>query len=169
MQNYSCSIIFPCCSPNCALVMTCTGIAAIASLLQQLSFCGYNILLAAIASPVHTCPLLLIYLSGTFLFVILVALFLKSIQNLKYGWIQACFILALIVIVIAIFAAILTALIEFITLVAVHSTGNGILSVVGSLLPTVVLTALGYLGQRLLETISTKDEFKETTYCMMNT
>ena len=106
LQNCNSSIIFICHNHNCALVITCTGIAALSSILQQLSFCGYNIILAAIASPVHTCPLLLIYLSGTFFFVILLAILLKSFH--KYGCkAKVCSVTMLIAIVIAIFAHIL--------------------------------------------------------------
>ena len=156
LQNSNCSIMFICRNHNCALVITCTGIAALSSILQQLSFCGYNIILAAIASPVHTCPLLLIYLSGTFFFVILLAILLKSFH--KYGCkAKVCSVTMLIAIVIAIFAVILFIVVKVVAIIAVHSTDDGILSVAGSLLPTIFLTSVGYLGKRSLKIIRSSD------------
>ena len=63
----------------------------------------------------------------------------------------------MIAIVIAIFAVILFIVVKVVAIIAVHSTDDGILSVAGSLLPTIFLTSVGYLGKRSLKIIRSSD------------
>ena len=155
LLKYNCSIIFLCQSKNGSFIITCIGITAITYILQQFTFCSYNIILAAIASPLHTCPLFLIYVSGLSLFTICTSTLLKSLN--KHLKMKTSLIFVVLIMIVAIFVTFLFVFISLITLVGAYSTDDGILSVVGSLLPTLMFTLLGFLVKRLMKLLGLKE------------
>ena len=155
LLKYNCSVIFLCHSQNGSFIITCIGITTITYILQQSTLCGYMMILAAIASPLHTCPLFLFYVSGLFLFMVTTAILLKSLH--KHLKIKTLLIFVVLIIIVTIFATFIYVFISFITLVGSYSSDDGILSVVGSLLPTLIFTGLGLLVKRSMKLLGLKE------------
>ena len=155
LLKYNCSVIFLCHSENGSFIITCIGITTITYILQQFTLCGYMMTLATIASPLHTCPLVLFYTSGLFLFIIITAILLKSLH--KHLKTKTLLIFVALIIIVAIFVTFIYVFISFITLVGSYSTDDGILSVVGSLLPTLIFTGLGLLVKRSMKLLGLKE------------
>ena len=161
LLKYNCSAIFLCHSKNGSFIITCIGITTITYILQQSTLCGYMILLAAIASPLHTCPLFLFYVSGLFLFVVIIAILLKALH--KHLKMKILLIFVVLIIIVTIFIAFIYTFISFIKLVGSYSSDDGILSVVGALLPTLIFTSLGLLVKRSMKLLGLKESTTNQT------
>ena len=145
-----------CKNSTCILLTNCVWIAAAVLMVQLVCFHGYFIVLALFASPVHSCSLLLIYAAGMFGFVVLIAILLKAKKTTRT---LTDFIIA--VIGTAVFVVILLLLVavkELMTLVGVYRNGGGVLSIIASFAPAILLPLIGWCGKKVLEVFEVPPE-----------
>ena len=155
----------PCLSPcrNSTLIFCihCVVIAVIISAVQLvIAFQSYFILLAFIASPIHACSIILLYAAGLFCLVVFITSFFKAFSHPKRGCLLVFIVIVVIVLLLFIFV-----FIQIIILVGEHRNSGGVLSFVGSLGPPVLLSAIGYIGNKALKllNIKTKEDSNKNT------
>ena len=140
---------------NASFIKTCAGITITTYLLQQMTFCGYNMLLAAIASPVHTCPLLLLYICSVVLFVLLITVLLKYLhKRLEFESAQIVLVTLPIALVIVCLFVVFR---QLITLVGEYNTDGGIMSVIGNFFPAILLATIGYFTEKIIRKLGVQN------------
>ena len=137
------------CSFNCpyntlkaSRLLTYIIVGLVFNALHLLIPCGYAIVLAIVASPFHAMPVLLLYLSCIYVFVITVSDSLKKKKRI-------CVIIVLVVNVILSILLILSYFI-MVTLIGEYSRDEGLFSVVGGLLPVSLNILLGYFIREIV-------------------
>ena len=130
-----------------ARLLTCTIIGLVFNALHLLTLCGYAIILAIVASPFHAMPVLLLYLSCIYVFVITVS------ESMK----KSCICL-IIVLLMNIILSVLIILLYFImvTLIGEYSKEEGLWSEVGGILPISLHILLGYFIREIINLLSLK-------------
>ena len=151
----------PCRNSTLIFCIHCVVIAVVISAVQLvIAFQSYFILLAFIASPIHACSIIFLYAAGLFCLVVFITSFFKAFSHPKRGCLLVSIIIVIIVLLLFIFV-----FIQIITLVGEHRNSGGILSFVGSLGPPVLLSAIGYIGNKALKllNIKTKEDSNKST------
>lgn len=150
----------PCRNSTLIFYIHCVVIAVIISAVQLIASQSYFILLAFIASPIHACSILFLYAAGLFCLVVFITSFFKAFSHPKRGCLLVSIIIVVIVLLLFIFV-----FIQIITLVGEHRNSGGILSFVGSLGPPVLLSAIGYIGNKALKLLNnkTKEDSNKST------
>ena len=118
------------------------GITSIVFTIQVMCPYSFYTVLGLFVSPIHTCSFLLFYAAGTACLVIFLAILLKA-------YYAKCKTFTLLLIGSSIFVLILVfiiALMEMMIVFGDHSNNGSVLSIIGSLAPSFVLSVLGYVG-----------------------
>ena len=129
-----------------------TGIATTTFVIQFMCPHSLYIILALLVSPIHTCSFLLLYVAGLLCLIVLIAIFLKAV-DVKCRGIVLVFIGIIVFILLNIF---ITAFTEVMILFGDYNNNGGVLSIIGSIAETSVLSALAYAGNKMLESFGSK-------------
>ena len=113
------------------------GIVSMVTAIQLMFINIYYVILSLIVSPVHTCFFLLYYTTGVTCLMVFITIFLKAFY-MKCG----TFIIFLSGFSLFIVAAMMRVMIPIVD----YENRGGILSIFGSLAPSVVFLVLGYIG-----------------------
>ena len=144
------SCICPCENRTIARIVTYLIIGLVFNALHLLIPCSYTILLALVASPFHAMPVLLLYLSCIYMFVITVS------ESMKKG---NCICVVIIILMNCVLSVLLiVSYFIMVTLIGEYSKDEGLQSVVGGLLPTSINILLGYFIREVVYFLSPKDK-----------
>ena len=144
------SCICPCENQTIARIVTYLIIGLVFNALHLLIPCSYTILLALVASPFHAMPVLLLYLSCIYMFVITVS------ESMKKG---NCICVVIIILMNCVLSVLLiVSYFIMVTLIGEYSKDEGLQSVVGGLLPTSINILLGYFIREVVYFLSPKDK-----------
>ena len=135
-------------------------------LLQQLTLCGYFILLAAIASPFYTLPLLLLYISFIVSIILLLTMLLKLFHTQKKSKFfhtkkksKIFLIITLIIFSVSlIFSALLYVFRQLVILFGTNNTDDGIVSIIGSLIPTMLLSTISFIIKKFINILGVSNK-----------
>ena len=153
-----------CCCPCALKNLLCRECAALfishvgcSYFLELLAFHILYIVLGAIVTPVETLSTIFFYMAIYFFFVVIGAITLRAWDTLffKKKWHNFCFcyvpLLILVLLFLFCFGGFIYYFQTYITLVQTYSTSQGIWHVIGSILPTAIVTSLGIWGKHLLD------------------
>ena len=142
------SCICPCKKPWIARILTYMIIGLVFNALHLLILCGYAIMLAIVASPFHAMPVLLLYLSCIYMFVITVSESMKK---------SICVSLTIVVPTNAILSVlIIWSYFTMVAMIGEYSKDEGLWSVVGGFLPVLINILLGYFIREIVNLLSPK-------------
>ena len=142
-----------CCSHKYSgLIAFTLGIATTTFAIQWMCPHSLYIILALIVSPIHTCSFLSLYAAGLLCLVVLIAIFLKAV-HVRCRGILLAFIGVVMFVLLIIF---ITAFMEVMILFGDYNNTGGVLSIIGSIAETSVLTALAYAGNTTLKSFGSK-------------
>ena len=161
MQEKYIPCLGPCRNSTLTFCTHCVVIVVTISAVQiVIAFQSYFILLAFIASPIHACSILFLYAAGLFCLVVFITYFIKALRHPKRGCLLVFIIITVIALILFVFV-----FIRIIIPVGEHRNSGGILSFVGSLGPPVLLSAIGYIGNKALKllNIKTKEDSNKRT------
>ncbi len=153
-----------CCCPCASKNLLCRECVALfishvgcSYFFELLAFHILYIVLGAIVTPVETLSTVFFYMAIYFFLVVLGAITLRAWDTsfFKKKWHNFCFCYVPLLILVLLFLSCLGGFIyyfqTYITLVQTYSTSQGIWHVIGSILPTAIVTSLGIWGKHLLD------------------
>ena len=140
--------------------------------LQLMSFHSVYIVLGTIATPVETLSLTTFYIALFFNLVAFIAVFLKATDDIDYnqkcGWKELicitmkCLLPLLAVGLFAVCAFFFVIYFSnYLTVIQGSNNSVGILSVLGSILPSALIGLAGFCGTRIMNCIGTNNEEEE--------